>query len=169
MLVSALRRRVGQPGGVRVQVDDAPVEDPQLREQLIRAGIQPVHLLAAGPGGVGQYVASRRSALASPGYRYHAGRQPRRAEPAAGDDPDRPDLAFGLAVEVGPGLRVSARREDGRTYRRAAPSRLGRFTSTTRFPRSGERPGQGCAERASTFNADRCDLAIPEFQARSAW
>ena len=49
---------VRQPGGVRGQVDVEPVEDPQLREQLIRAGIQPVHLLAAGPGGVAATAAS---------------------------------------------------------------------------------------------------------------
>ena len=31
------------------------------------------------------------------------------------------------------------------------------------FPSSGERPGQGCAGRASTFNADRCYLAMPVY------
>ena len=46
----------GQPGRVSGQVDVVAVEDAQRGQQLIGAGIQPVHLLAAGPAGIGQHV-----------------------------------------------------------------------------------------------------------------
>ena len=47
---------VGQPGLVGGQVDVEAVEHPQLREQLVRAGVQPVDLLAPGAAGVGEHV-----------------------------------------------------------------------------------------------------------------
>ena len=56
MLVRASRRRLASRVCVGGQVDVEAVEDPQLGEQLIGAGVEPVHLLAPGPAGVGQHV-----------------------------------------------------------------------------------------------------------------
>ena len=47
---------VGQPGLVGGQVDVEAVEDPQLAEQLVGAGVEPVDLLAPGAGGIGEHV-----------------------------------------------------------------------------------------------------------------
>jgi hypothetical protein len=46
----------GQPGRVGGQVDVVAVEHQQCAEQLIGAGIQPVHLLAPGPASISHDV-----------------------------------------------------------------------------------------------------------------
>ena len=47
---------VGQSGLVRGQVDVETVEDPEAFEELVGAGIEPVHLFASGPAGIGDHV-----------------------------------------------------------------------------------------------------------------
>ncbi len=51
-----IAQAVGQPRLIGGQVDVEAIEHPQLRQQVIRAGIQPVDLLAPGPAGIGQHV-----------------------------------------------------------------------------------------------------------------
>ena len=46
---------VGEPCGVGREVGVVTVEDAQLREQLVVAGVEPVHLTAPGAAGVGEH------------------------------------------------------------------------------------------------------------------
>ena len=51
-----IAQAVGQPRLIGSQVDVEAIEHPQLRLQVISAGVQPVDLLAPGAAGVGQHV-----------------------------------------------------------------------------------------------------------------
>ena len=110
---------VGQPGLVGGQVDVKAVEDPQLREQLIRAGVQPVHLLAPGPAGVGEDVGVAPVGLGLAGIQvrgaaHHQARHIRHRDAPAGGDRqgelgDRAGLVDHQARRPMPGSAVQQR------------------------------------------------------------
>ena len=60
---------VGEPREIGGQVDVEAVEHPELLQQLVAADVEPVHLAATHPGGVGDHEGISRSVSASPGYR----------------------------------------------------------------------------------------------------
>ena len=125
MLVRGVAEPVGEPGQVGGEVDVEPVEHPQLAEQLVAAGVEPVDLAAADPGGVGDHerVASIGLGLARieiGGAAHHQARHVGDRHAPSGGDRDRELGDRAGLVDHQPGVRRARRRGPSSASRSAS-------------------------------------------------